>query len=113
MLPRAKPLQHDASLLLGRTGSTRRHRMSLIASSAGCFSDPDFCLIFAPCGHDDSYILPAGKTPLCLKGAEADRCAIEITNGDRNARWISDEERLTGFQSLILGHWLIERTLGA
>jgi hypothetical protein len=25
-------------------------RMSLIASSAGCFSGPDFCLIFAPCG---------------------------------------------------------------
>jgi hypothetical protein len=27
--------------------------MSLIASSAGCFSGPDFCLIFAPCGYDD------------------------------------------------------------
>ena len=90
--------------------------MSLIASSAGCFSDPDFCLIFAPCGHDDSGIVPAGKTPLCLKGAEADRCsdgAIDITNGDRNALWMSDEERLNGFQNLVLGHWLIERTLRA
>jgi hypothetical protein len=25
----------------------------LTASSAGCLSGPDFCLIFAPCGHDD------------------------------------------------------------
>src|SRR5271163_1116495 len=33
-------------------------RMSLIASSAGCFSGPDFCLIFAPCGYDDPEILP-------------------------------------------------------
>jgi hypothetical protein len=33
-------------------------RMSLIASSAGCFSGPDFCLIFAPCGFDDPEILP-------------------------------------------------------
>jgi len=63
-----KPLQHDASLLLGRTVSTRRHRMSLIASSAGCFSDPDFCLIFAPCGHDDSDIRPTGK-PRCVSKA--------------------------------------------
>ena len=34
-------------------------RMSLIASSAGCFSGPDFCLIFAPCGYDDPEILPS------------------------------------------------------
>jgi hypothetical protein len=33
-------------------------QMSLIASSAGCFSGPDFCLIFAPCGYDDPEILP-------------------------------------------------------
>jgi hypothetical protein len=32
-------------------------RMSLIASSAGCFSGPDLCLIFAPCGYDDPEIL--------------------------------------------------------
>jgi hypothetical protein len=31
----------------------------LIASSAGCFSGRDFCLIFAPCGYDDPEILPA------------------------------------------------------
>jgi hypothetical protein len=55
-----------------------------------------------------------GKTPLCLKGAEA--CSdspIDIPNGDRNARRISDEERLNGFQNLVLGHWLIERALRA
>ena len=34
-------------------------RMSLIASSAGCFSGLDFCLIFAPCGYDDPEILPS------------------------------------------------------
>ena len=33
-------------------------RMSLIASSAGCLSGLDFCLIFAPCGYDDPEILP-------------------------------------------------------
>jgi hypothetical protein len=90
--------------------------MSLIASSAGCFSGPDFCLIFVPCGYGDPEILPIRKPRRYLKGAEADRCsdgAIDITNGNRNARWISDEERLTGFQNLILGHWLIERTLRA
>jgi hypothetical protein len=57
-----------------------------------------------------------GKASLCLKGAEADRCSngtIEITNGDRNARWISDEERLDGFQNLVPGHRLIEDTLRA
>jgi hypothetical protein len=37
--------------------------MSLIASSAGCFSGPDFCLIFAPCGYDDPEILPTRKPP--------------------------------------------------
>jgi len=39
-----------------RSAVTRR--MSLIASSAGCFPGPDFCLIFAPCGYDDPEILP-------------------------------------------------------
>jgi hypothetical protein len=33
--------------------------MSPIASSAGCFSGPDFCLIFPPCGYDDPEILPS------------------------------------------------------
>src|ERR1700734_1405924 len=33
-------------------------RMSLIASSAGALSGPDFLLIFAPCGYDDPEILP-------------------------------------------------------
>jgi hypothetical protein len=33
--------------------------MSLIASSAGCFSGPDFCFILAPCGYDDPEILPS------------------------------------------------------
>src|SRR5271168_2938376 len=36
-------------------------RMSLIAFSAGCFSGPDFCLIFAHCGYDDPEILPTRK----------------------------------------------------
>jgi hypothetical protein len=39
-----------------RSAVTRR--MSLIASSAGCFPGPDFCLIFAPCGYDEPEILP-------------------------------------------------------
>src|SRR5580693_4437302 len=47
-------------------------RMSLIASSAGCFSGPDFCLIFAPCGYDDPEILPTRKPPTVSKALTAD-----------------------------------------
>jgi hypothetical protein len=46
--------------------------MSLIASSAGCFSGPDFCLIFAPCGYDDPEILPTRKPPTVSKALTAD-----------------------------------------
>src|SRR3984957_21255308 len=47
-------------------------RMSLIASSAGCFSGPDFCLIFAPCRYDDPEILPTRKPPTVSKALTAD-----------------------------------------
>src|SRR5882762_8346972 len=47
-------------------------RMSLIASSAGCFSGPDFCLIFAPGGYDDPEILPTRKPPTVSKALTAD-----------------------------------------
>jgi hypothetical protein len=46
-------------------------RMSLIASSAGCSSGPDFCLIFAPCGYDDPEILSSWKPLIRLNGADA------------------------------------------
>jgi hypothetical protein len=46
--------------------------MSLIASSAGCFSGPDFCLIFAPCGYDDPEIL----TARCLIGADGGHTSL-------------------------------------
>jgi hypothetical protein len=46
--------------------------MSLIASSAGCFSGPDFCLIFAPYGYDDPEILPTRKPPAVSKALTAD-----------------------------------------
>jgi hypothetical protein len=49
--------------------------MSLIASSAGCFSGPDFCLIFAPCGYDDPEILPTRKPPTVSKALTADKTA--------------------------------------
>jgi hypothetical protein len=42
-------------------------RMSLTASSAGCFSGPDFCLIFAPCGYDDPEILPPENRALAQR----------------------------------------------
>ena len=45
-------------------------RMSQIASSGGCFSGLDFCLIFAPCAYDDPEILPRWKTARCLIGAD-------------------------------------------
>ena len=50
---------YDADLLLGQKRRRVVRRMSLMVSSAGCFSGPDFCLIFAPCGYDDPEIFPA------------------------------------------------------
>src|SRR5471030_3269321 len=52
-------------------------RMSLIASSAGCFSGPDFCLIFAPCGYDDPEILPKRKPPTVSKALTADNVELQ------------------------------------
>jgi hypothetical protein len=52
-------------------------RMSLIASSAGGFSDPDFYLIFAPCGYDDPEILPTRKPQIRLKGADVGQSHTE------------------------------------
>jgi hypothetical protein len=49
--------------------------MSLIASSAGCFSGPDFYLIFAPCGYDDPEILPTRKPRCVSKALTANRRA--------------------------------------
>jgi hypothetical protein len=45
--------------------------MFFIVSSAGCFSGPDFCLIFAPCGYDDpmgsAFMLRNGKSAMARK----------------------------------------------
>src|SRR6476469_2588088 len=54
-------------------------RMSLIASSAGCFSGPNFCLIFAPCGYDDPEILPTRKPPTVSKALTADNAAVIVS----------------------------------
>jgi hypothetical protein len=43
---------------IGRKVPTRRPPNILDASSASCFSGPDFRLIMAPCGYDDPEILP-------------------------------------------------------
>ena len=51
-------------------------RMSLMVSSAGCFSGPDFCLIFAPCGYDDPEILPSCKPQIVSKALTADTRAV-------------------------------------
>src|ERR1700722_19860682 len=58
-------------------------RMSLIASSGGCFSGPDFCLIFAPCGYDDPEILPTRKPPTVSKALTADTRAHNHFNQER------------------------------
>jgi hypothetical protein len=52
--------------------------MFLIASSARCFSGPDFCLIFAPCGYDDPEILPSRKPLIRLNGGANLRCSNSI-----------------------------------
>ena len=58
LAPQALPIRMR---ILSSAEKCRRvaRRRSLIASSAGCFSGPDFCLIFAPCGYDDPEILPS------------------------------------------------------
>jgi hypothetical protein len=60
-------------------------RMSLIASSAGWFSGPDFCLIFAPCGYDDPEILPTGKPRDFSKALIADTSAGAALEDDIRA----------------------------
>src|SRR5450631_3579271 len=47
-----------------RTGGcdSSTSRMSSTSSSAGCFTGPDFCLIFAPVGYDEPEILTS-QTP--------------------------------------------------
>jgi hypothetical protein len=59
--------------------------MSLIASSAGCFSGPDFCLIFAPCGYDDPEILPKRKPPTVSKALTADKAGCALARLVRRA----------------------------
>jgi hypothetical protein len=57
-------------------------RMSLIVSSASCFSYPDFCLIFAPCGYDDPEILPTRKPRRVSKVLMADTRGLERNGFD-------------------------------
>src|ERR1700733_822135 len=57
LLP-AQPFQYVRIFSSAEKCRRVARRMSLIASSAGCFSGQDFCLIFAPCGYDDPEILP-------------------------------------------------------
>src|SRR5450631_1468089 len=45
-------------------------RMSFTTFSAGSFTGPDFCLIFAPHGYDEPEILPSENHPICLTGAD-------------------------------------------
>ena len=52
-------LEHDADLLLGRELPARRTPDVLHDPSAGCFTGPDFCFIFAPDGYDEPEILPS------------------------------------------------------
>src|SRR6478609_5949863 len=50
-------------------------RMSLTICSAGAFSGPGFCLIFAPDGYDDPEILRSRKPSICLTGADGGHLA--------------------------------------
>ena len=75
---RGSPSSTTADLLFGRKCRRVARRMSLIASSAGCFSGPDFCLIFAPCGYDDPEILPSRKPPAVSKALTADNRACYL-----------------------------------
>jgi hypothetical protein len=54
------------------------------------------------------------EKPRCVsKALRRTDVATVRSKGDRNALWMSDEERLNGFRNLVLGHWLVERTLRA
>src|SRR5829696_3671830 len=56
-------------------------RMSLTICSAGAFTGPDFCLIFAPDGYDDPEILRSRKPSICLIGADG-RHLAQVALGD-------------------------------
>src|SRR6202046_5311837 len=81
-------------------------RMSLIASSAGCFSGPDFCLIFAPCGYDDPEILPTRKPPAVSKALTADTRRGENHRVDRIYISVHIAFWITGRRTKgVLGQW--------
>src|ERR1700733_9823921 len=61
-------------------------RMSLIASSAGALSGPDFLLIFAPRGYDDPEILPKRNPQIVPR-------ALTTDNYD-GVRDVENDERL-------------------
>src|SRR3954453_9372900 len=46
-------------------------RMSFTTASAGCFTGPDVCFIFALDGYDEPEILRSRKPSICLTGADA------------------------------------------
>src|ERR1700682_4192199 len=50
--------------------------MSFSTCSAGAFSGPDFCFIFAPCGYDEPEILPSCKTSVFLMGPDGEQGEI-------------------------------------
>src|SRR5450631_3416303 len=56
-------------------------RMSFTTLSAGSFTGPDFCLIFAPHGYDEPEILPSKNHPICLTGADVGH-SIEMGHRD-------------------------------
>src|SRR6516164_8401095 len=47
-------------------------RIVFSTCSAGAFSGPDFCFIFAPCGYDEPEILPSESPSLCLMSADGE-----------------------------------------
>src|ERR1700733_9437804 len=73
-------------------------RMSLIASSAGALSGPDFCLIFAPCGYDDPEILPTRNPQTDPRAMTTDSGLGSLGMWGFSAE--EAERRIAGFQQL-------------
>ena len=64
-----------------------------IASSAGCFSGPDSCLIFTPCGYDDPEILPTRKPPAVSKAVTADSDELGAACDAKFRHWLISDFR--------------------
>src|SRR4029077_17904143 len=72
-------------------------RMSFRTCSAGALPGPDFCFIFAPCGYDETEILPSGSPSIGLTGADGEQCGTMRMKAALEGQY--DHQRGGGYQN--------------